>query len=167
MNYMELILQKWPNSSSTIELESFTVKVLDEEKREQGAANWQELEKVRGGGRADPGVSPKSGRDPLRQAQGGLWGTVERPEKGWLITSVIMPSMKTKLRKIGSGFGVLLPKRVVDNLRLQVGDELELTEEEWGIELSPFDPEFAAQLEAFGRTEAQHRNSYRELGKKK
>jgi putative addiction module antidote len=75
--------------------------------------------------------------------------------------------MKTKLRKIGSGYGVLLPKKVIDNLRLSVGDELELTESEAGIELSPFDPEFSEQVEAFQRTEGQHRNSYRELGKKK
>ena len=40
--------------------------------------------------------------------------------------------MKTKLRKIGSGYGVLLPKKVIDNLRLSEGDELELTEAEWG-----------------------------------
>jgi antitoxin component of MazEF toxin-antitoxin module len=78
-----------------------------------------------------------------------------------------MPFMKTKLRKIGSGYGVLLPKKVIDNLRLSVGAELELVEQEWGIELSPFDPDFADQVEAFRRTEGQHRNSYRELGKKK
>jgi putative addiction module antidote len=78
-----------------------------------------------------------------------------------------MPFMKTKLRKIGSGFGVLLPKKVIDNLRLSVGDELELVEQEWGIELSAFDPDFADQVEAFRRTEGKHRNSYRELGKKK
>ena len=74
--------------------------------------------------------------------------------------------MKTKLRMIGSGYGVLLPKKVVDNLRLSVGDELELTEEEWGLELSAFDPDFVDQVEAFRRTEGQHRNSYRELGKR-
>jgi len=130
---------------------------------QQIGRNWRRFGE--GEGRSQ-GIA-EIGARTLRKAQGGLWGTFWRPEKGWLITSVIMPFMKTKLRKIGSGFGVLLPKRVVDNLRLQVGDELELTEEEWGIELSPFDPEFAAQLEAFGRTEAQHRNSYRELGKKK
>ena len=73
--------------------------------------------------------------------------------------------MKTKLRKIGTGYGVLLPKRVVDDLRLSVGDELELTANEGGIALSPFDPDFAEQVEAFRRTEGQHRNSYRELGK--
>ena len=84
---------------------------------------------------------------------------------GRLITSVIMGFMKTKLRMVGSGYGVLLPKRVIDNLRLSVGDELELVEQEWGIELSPFDPEFAEQVEAFRRTEGRHRNSYRRLGK--
>jgi putative addiction module antidote len=73
--------------------------------------------------------------------------------------------MKTKLRKIGTGYGVLLPKRVVDDLRLSVGDELELTADDGGIELSPFDSEFAEQVEAFRRTEGQHRNSYRELEK--
>jgi hypothetical protein len=46
-----------------------------------------------------------------------------------------------------------------------VGDELELTVDEGGIALPPFDPEFSDQVEAFRRTEAQHLNSYRELGK--
>ncbi len=73
--------------------------------------------------------------------------------------------MKTKLRMIGSGYGVLLPKKVIDDLRLSVGDELELTVNEGGIELSPFDPEFAEQVEAFRRTEGRHRNSYRGLRK--
>ena len=73
--------------------------------------------------------------------------------------------MKTKLRQVGTGYGVLLPKRVVENLRLSLGDELELEEYEWGLQLSPFDPEFAAEVEAFRRSEHRHRNSYRELSK--
>ena len=73
--------------------------------------------------------------------------------------------MKTKLRTVGTGYGVLLPKRVVENLNISVGDDLELTENENGIELSPFDPEFAEQVEAFRRTQGHHRNSFRELSK--
>ena len=73
--------------------------------------------------------------------------------------------MRTKLRKVGTGYGVLLPKKVVEKLRLSVGDELELTETEGAIELSPFDPDFAREVEAFHRTEGRHRNSYRELAK--
>jgi len=73
--------------------------------------------------------------------------------------------MKTKLRKVGTGYGVLLPKKVVENLNISVGDHLELTETKNGIELSPFDPEFSGQVEAFRRTEGRHRNSFRELSK--
>ena len=73
--------------------------------------------------------------------------------------------MKTKLRRVGTGYGVLLPKKVVENLNISVGDNLELTETESGIELSPFDPEFSDQVEAFRRTEGRHRNSFRELSR--
>ena len=73
--------------------------------------------------------------------------------------------MKTKLRKIGNGLGVLLPKEAIERLRLEEGSTLRISETEAGIELSPFDADFSAQVEAFRRTEARHRNSYRELAK--
>jgi len=73
--------------------------------------------------------------------------------------------MQTKLRKIGNGYGVLLPKQVIERLRLSEGGVLNLTETSAGIELSPFDANFSEQVEAFRRTEARHRNSYRELAK--
>jgi len=73
--------------------------------------------------------------------------------------------MQTKLRKIGNGYGVLLPKRVIETLRLSEGDVLTLTETGSGIELSPFDAEFSEQVEAFRRIEPRHRNTYRELAK--
>jgi len=71
----------------------------------------------------------------------------------------------TKLRKIGNGYGVLLPKQVIERLRLTEGSVLSLTETSAGIELSPFDADFSEQVEAFRRTEPRHRNSYRELAK--
>ena len=73
--------------------------------------------------------------------------------------------MKTKVRRIGSGYGVLLPKQVIDRLRVSEGSELTLRETGSGIELSPYDAEFSEQVEAFRRTEPRHRNSYRELAK--
>jgi putative addiction module antidote len=73
--------------------------------------------------------------------------------------------MQTKLRKIGNGFGVLLPKQVIERLRLTEGSVLSLAETSAGIELSPFDANFSEQVEAFRRTESRHRNSYRELAK--
>jgi len=73
--------------------------------------------------------------------------------------------MQTKLRKIGNGYGVLLPKQLIETLRLSEGDVLTLTETDSGVELSPFDADFSEQVDAFRRTEARHRNSYRELAK--
>ncbi len=73
--------------------------------------------------------------------------------------------METKLRKIGNGYGVLLPKQLIETLRLSEGDVLTLNETDAGIELSPFDADFSEQVEAFRRTESRHRNSYRELAK--
>ena len=72
--------------------------------------------------------------------------------------------MKTKLRKIGNGFGVLLPKEAIARLRVREGSTLTISETNSGIELSPFDADFSAQVEAFRRTETRHRNAYRELG---
>ena len=73
--------------------------------------------------------------------------------------------MKTKLRKIGNGLGVLLPKQVIERLRVEEGSTLTITETDSGIQLSAFDADFSAQLEAFRRTEPRHRNTYRELAK--
>jgi putative addiction module antidote len=73
--------------------------------------------------------------------------------------------MHTKLRKIGNGYGVLLPKQVIERLRLTEGSVLSLAATSAGIELSPFDANFSEQVEAFRRTESRHRNSYRELAK--
>jgi putative addiction module antidote len=73
--------------------------------------------------------------------------------------------VQTKLRKIGNGYGVLLPKQVIEHLRLTEGSVLSLAETSAGIELSPFDADFSEQVEAFRRTESRHRNSYRELAK--
>jgi putative addiction module antidote len=73
--------------------------------------------------------------------------------------------MKTKLRKIGNGFGVLLPKEVIARLRVEEGSMLTISETESGIELSPFDADFSDQVESFRRLEPRHRNSLRALAK--
>jgi putative addiction module antidote len=73
--------------------------------------------------------------------------------------------MKTKLRRIGNGYGVLLPKQVIERLRVVEGSEFNISDTAAGIQLSPFDADFSDQVEAFRRTEPRHRNSYRELAK--
>jgi putative addiction module antidote len=73
--------------------------------------------------------------------------------------------MQVKVRRIGNGLGLLLPRQVLDRLQLEEGSVLTIVDTEDGVQLSPYDASFSEQIEAFRRTEGEHRNSYRELAK--
>jgi hypothetical protein len=60
---------------------------------------------------------------------------------------------------------VLLPKQVIERLRVVEGSDLNISDTAAGIQLSPFDADFSDQVDTFRRTESRHRNSYRELAK--
>ncbi|MEZ5648109.1 MAG: AbrB/MazE/SpoVT family DNA-binding domain-containing protein [Alphaproteobacteria bacterium] len=71
-----------------------------------------------------------------------------------------------KLRKIGNSLGVVLPKEMVDELRIGEGDTLYATKTEDGLKLSPYDPEFEADIKA-GRDFMRHnRDALRALAKR-
>jgi antitoxin component of MazEF toxin-antitoxin module len=73
--------------------------------------------------------------------------------------------MQLKVRKIGNGYGVLLPKQLLEEMALQDGSLVDLDKVGSVFQLTPVDEEFSRQVEAFLRTEPQHRNTYRELAK--
>jgi antitoxin component of MazEF toxin-antitoxin module len=73
--------------------------------------------------------------------------------------------MELKVRKIGNGYGVLLPKQLLDDMALQEGALLQVEKVEGVYQMTPADAEFTRQVEAFLRTEPLHRNTYRELAK--
>ena len=73
--------------------------------------------------------------------------------------------MQLKIRKIGNGYGVLLPKAMLEDLAVQEDSILNISKVDGVYQLTPYDEEFTAQVEAFLRTEARHRNTYRELAK--
>ena len=58
-----------------------------------------------------------------------------------------METKTLKLTQIGNSTGVVLPREVLDKLRVERGDVLLVIETPDGIELTPSDPEFAAQME--------------------
>ncbi|HSA82960.1 MAG TPA: AbrB/MazE/SpoVT family DNA-binding domain-containing protein [Geminicoccaceae bacterium] len=71
-----------------------------------------------------------------------------------------------KLRKIGNSCGVVLPKEVLGRLRLAEGDRLFLTETpDGGYRITPYDPEFALQIELAEEGMARYRNTLRALAK--
>jgi len=54
---------------------------------------------------------------------------------------------KLKLIAVGNSTGVILPKELLDRLRLKRGDELYALETPDGVKLTEFDAEFARQME--------------------
>ncbi len=70
---------------------------------------------------------------------------------------------KLKLTAIGNSTGVILPKEILDRLRVERGDELQVLETPGGIELTPFDPEFARQMELAEQIVRKRRNLLRKL----
>ena len=73
--------------------------------------------------------------------------------------------MELKVRKIGNGYGVLLPKQLLEDLAVEEGSLLNVEKHAGVYQMTPIDKEFTRQVEAFLRTEPLHRNSYRELAK--
>lgn len=70
---------------------------------------------------------------------------------------------KLKLTAIGNSTGVILPKELLEKLRVARGDELLVLETPNGIELTPFDPEFARQMEVAERVMREDRDLLRKL----
>jgi len=70
-----------------------------------------------------------------------------------------------KITAIGNSAGVILPKEFLDKLRVDKGDTLHVVETPRGIELTPYDPEFAAQMEAAEKVMREDRDALRKLAR--
>lgn len=68
-----------------------------------------------------------------------------------------------KITTVGSSAGIVLPKEILRRLRVEKGDTLYAIETPNGIELTPYDPEFAQQLEAAKRVMREDRDALRKL----
>lgn len=56
-------------------------------------------------------------------------------------------AMIVKLTTVGNSTGIILPKELLEKLRVKKGDTLHVLETPGGIELTPLDPEFARQMD--------------------
>jgi len=70
-----------------------------------------------------------------------------------------------KLTQIGNSVGVILPKDVLARLKLEKGDSVFLTDAANGVLLTPYDPEFEAQMDEARNIMKRRRNVLRELAK--
>ena len=72
---------------------------------------------------------------------------------------------KLKIRKIGNSVGLILPKEVVDQLRVGEDDTVHYVVDSDGLHVTPFDPDFDAAMEAFEQARRNYGNALRALGK--
>ncbi len=70
-----------------------------------------------------------------------------------------------KLTTVGNSVGVIIPKDLLEKLRVDKGDILYVTETPQGVELSAYNPEFARVMEAAEKVMREDRDVLRELAK--
>jgi putative addiction module antidote len=68
-----------------------------------------------------------------------------------------------KVTTVGNSTGVVLPREILERLRIEKGDSLYAIETPNGIELTPYDPEFAAQMDIAERVMREDRDALRKL----
>lgn len=73
--------------------------------------------------------------------------------------------MKLKVTTVGNSTGIILPKELLEKLRISKGDTLYVTETPLGIELSPYDEEFTKQIEIAESIMREDRDVLRKLAK--
>ena len=74
--------------------------------------------------------------------------------------------LQLKLTTVGNSTGIVLPKEALARLKVKKGDSVFLVETSTGYELTPFDPEFAEQMEQAEKGMRQYRNALHELSNK-
>jgi putative addiction module antidote len=70
-----------------------------------------------------------------------------------------------KIRKIGNSLGATLPQEVLKKLNISEGDSIFLTETPDGVQITPYDPDFADSMRAFAETRKKYRNALHELAR--
>ena len=68
-----------------------------------------------------------------------------------------------KIRAIGNAKGVVLPQEILKKMNCEEGDSLYVIETKDGIELTPYDPEFASDMAMAERIMAKNKNLLRKL----
>jgi putative addiction module antidote len=72
---------------------------------------------------------------------------------------------KLKLTAVGTSTGVVIPKEMLNRMKLERGDTLHVIETPDGYLLTPFDPSIAAQVEAGREFTKEYRDTFKVLAK--
>jgi putative addiction module antidote len=72
-------------------------------------------------------------------------------------------ALTLKLTTIGNSTGIILPKELLEKLRVGKGDVLHVLETPNGVELTSFDPVFAQQMDVAEKVMRRRRNLLKKL----
>ncbi|MSO98950.1 MAG: AbrB/MazE/SpoVT family DNA-binding domain-containing protein [Rhodospirillaceae bacterium] len=70
-----------------------------------------------------------------------------------------------KITTIGNSMGVILPKEVLESMKLSKGDTIHLTQAPDGFRITPANPEFDEQMKVAREVMKRRRAVLRELAK--
>jgi len=68
-----------------------------------------------------------------------------------------------KVTTVGDSVGIILPREILERLRVQKGDSLYAVETKQGIELTPYNPELVTQLDMAEKVMSEDRDVLRKL----
>lgn len=80
-----------------------------------------------------------------------------------LVETIAMQPLK--VTTVGNSAGVVLPREILNRLHVEKGDSLYVLETPNGIELTPYNPEFAQQMAIADRVMREDRDILRKLAK--
>lgn len=72
---------------------------------------------------------------------------------------------KLKLSAIGNSIGIVLPREILNRLRLEKGDSIFLSDSPDGMRLTPYDPDFEMQMTLARKFMRERRDVLKELAK--
>lgn len=69
----------------------------------------------------------------------------------------------TKIVSIGNSSGIIVPKEMLARLKVEKGDTVYLSESPHGVQITPYDEEFAQKMEAADRVTRRYRDALKKL----
>jgi putative addiction module antidote len=73
--------------------------------------------------------------------------------------------VRLKARAVGNSTGLTLPREVTDRLKIHNGDTVYLTEAPDGYRLTPYNPDFEAQMTIAESIMRRYKDALRQLAK--
>ncbi len=72
---------------------------------------------------------------------------------------------KVTLRQMGGSIGATIPREISERYHLNKGDEVFIVENDQGILLTPYDPDFEEAMSAYRKGARKYKNALDELAK--